>query len=719
MHSPAQQIREKINILVVDDLPEQHVVLRTILEELDENVVSVSSGREALMAVLERNFAVILLDVNMPGMDGFEAASLMRSYRRTANTPIIFITAYVDDEEMKRGYSLGAVDYISSPVVPEILRSKVRVFVDMYRMHHQLLARAAEREELVKAEARRAAAEQARQRADFLANASHVLTRSLDANTTVARILELSVPALADVALLAYRESEDSMQAIKARVAHPAGSLPHDPAGALTYDGVRLSTDLDALVQQALQGDETRTWRGARHALLALLDANGKRIEWANEFGEVVVFPLLMGAPQKAVFLLGVRKSEEGADHAALAREFVGRASIALENAFLFSAIRDADRRKNEFLAMLAHELRNPLAPIANAVGVMRGARATDADVLRWASDIIGTQVEHMVRIVDDLLDVSRIARGTVELRREAVPLTTVIERAIETSRPNFMRESQTLSFEPGPVDTVVEGDVVRLAQIVANLLNNASKFSPVGSHVSLSIGFDGTMAAISVKDEGEGIDTVFLPHVFDLFAQGDTSLDRSQGGLGIGLTLVRHLTEMHGGTVHCLSAGRGNGAEFIVRLPAHSAERGENRRAAVVPLYRKPALRILVVDDLPASAQSLEAFLRMHGYQVRCAEDGVAALKEAKAFLPHVVLLDIGLPGMSGYEVAERLRAEEAGRTSLIIALSGYSQEEHVQRSAAAGMDHHLVKPADLTVLLELIAGYGRELGPNDRAAG
>jgi CheY-like chemotaxis protein len=322
------------------------------------------------------------------------------------------------------------------------------------------------------------------------------------------------------------------------------------------------------------------------------------------------------------------------------------------------------------------------------------------------------------VRIVEDLLDVSRIARGTVALRTAPVSLSVVIGRAVETSRPHFIRRSQTLVCDEGAVDAVIDGDVVRLAQIVSNLLNNASKFTPQGGHISLSTRFADGVASITVADDGLGIDAAFLPHVFDLFAQADASLHRSLGGLGIGLTLVRHLAQLHGGSVECSSAGLGKGTEFVVRLPGATAERTSPALAPVVHLNRRVATRVLVVDDLVASAESLEALLTIHGYVVRCAHDGESALRLAEAMTPDVVVLDIGLPDMTGYELARSLRETSACAQSLLIALSGYGQEEHIRRATEAGVDHYLVKPADPSALLDLITTAGQEIDGDGMAA-
>lgn len=694
--------KQPVDILVVDDLPQQQVVMRTVLEQLGENVITASSGREALKAVLERTFAVILLDVNMPGMDGLETASLLRNYKKTATTPIIFVTASVDEAEMKRGYSLGAVDYISSPVVPEILRSKVKAFVEMHRMHEELLSRAEEREAFALAEAGRAAAERARQRADFLATASQVLTRSLEIDTTLQRIVELMAGEFGEMAFVAVRRICDSGSEIFTRSAMRGQPAAPDFAEFRSNILAAGFPDASDYLDRLLGSSTVDPVPGEAQVLETLGDGYGM-----SGIRRISIFPLVTGNLSGAVLLCSSATDATTPERSTLLQEFMSRAAIAVENALLFSTIRDGDRRKNEFLAMLAHELRNPLAPIANAAGVMRSAKADDSKVLRWASEIVGTQVEHMVRIVEDLLDASRIARGTVALRKQPVPLSVVIGRAVETSRPHFIRRAQILTCDEAAPDAIIEGDVVRLAQVVSNLLNNASKFTPDGGHISVATRLEDGWASITVTDDGQGIDEKFMPHVFELFAQADTSLHRSLGGLGIGLTLVRHLTELHGGTVKCISEGVGKGAQFVIRLPATAGSQKLPALAPVVHLNRKAATRALIVDDLAASAESLDALLTLHGFSVKCAGDGESALRTASEMLPDVVVVDIGLPDMTGYELAKRLRTEGSCANSLIIALSGYGQEEYVRHAAEAGIDHYLVKPAEVEALLDLIAKH------------
>jgi signal transduction histidine kinase len=678
--SPILDPQEKANILVVDDLPEKHVVFRTILDELGQNIVSARSGQEALKYILEMEFAVILLDVNMPDIDGLETASLIRQYKKSAQTPIVFITAYVDELQARRGYALGAVDYIPSPVVPEVLRSKVRVFVELFRMNRQLQKQAAQREELARSEAARAAAEEAIHRADYLAEASQVLSRSLNLDDTISALLDITVPMVGEQALLVLLGSDGAPSRVDV--------LPESPLCDMQAWPPTLRQAFDAAVEQK----QYRPWR---HEDLA-----------------GAICPLMVGDRVRGVLMMLGPPSRMDSARIALAREVASRAAFAMENARLYSAVQEADRRKNEFLAMLAHELRNPLAPIRNAVHIMQHARDVPPK-LNWARDVIGRQADHMARLIDDLLDVSRIVQGKVVVKPERLPLATLVDRAVEASGPKLAAGEQMLNVELPAENIVLEGDLVRLSQVLSNLINNASKFSPAGTRITLGARYEGGQVRIAVRDQGAGIAPAFLPHIFDLFAQADQSLDRSQGGLGIGLTLVKHLVELHGGRVWASSEGLGKGTEVAVLLPAHLEEAAASAAAPPSPQPAVPSgrgqdngcSRILVVDDLAASAETLMTLLEMEGFQVKIASEGMAALEIARDFRPDVVLLDIGLPGMNGFEVANRLRSLPESRDALLIALTGYGEAESRNRSAQAGFDFHMVKPADVNLLLTMIA--------------
>ena len=372
------------------------------------------------------------------------------------------------------------------------------------------------------------------------------------------------------------------------------------------------------------------------------------------------------------------------------------------------AALKEADRRKDEFLAMLAHELRNPLAPVRNAVQVMKRLGPADPTFQR-AGEMMERQVEHLARLVDDLLDVSRVTRGKIKLQKEAVDLAAVVARAVETSQPlvEARRHELTVALPPGPV--WLEGDAARLAQIVGNLLNNAAKYTEDGGHIRLAVERRPGEAVLRVEDDGIGIPGDLLPHVFDLFTQGDRSPARVEGGLGIGLTLVKSLVEMHGGRVEARSEGPGKGQRSSsVRLPLAAAESSPTDGAGATERDgRAPALplRVLVVDDNADAAEMLALFLRSEGHEVRSAHDGPAALRTAESFRPEVVVLDIGLPRMDGYEVARRLRERAGPRTPLLVALTGYGQEEDRRRAREAGFDAHLVKPADPEELQRLLA--------------
>jgi PAS domain S-box-containing protein len=369
-------------------------------------------------------------------------------------------------------------------------------------------------------------------------------------------------------------------------------------------------------------------------------------------------------------------------------------------------ALLEADRRKDEFLAMLAHELRNPLAAVSHAVQVAQRSEAEEDRT--WARGVIEDQATRLSRIIDDLLDVSRISQGKIQLRKQLTDITLMVNHAVETVRPLIETRRHRLTIAVVPGTPRVEGDPTRLEQVLVNLLTNAAKYTESGGRIDLECRPDGDHVVVSVRDSGVGIAPEQLPRMFDLFVQADRSLERSEGGLGIGLTLVRRLVELHGGSVRAHSDGLGKGTEFTVRLPAAGPEAA---RGATVPseLRReRPSLaprRILVVDDNEATARGLARLLKLASHTVDILHEGRAAAEAARRLAPDVVLLDIGLPGMDGYQVARAIRQEEACAATLLIAVSGYGQDEDKRRSREAGFDEHLVKPVDVDALLELIA--------------
>ncbi|TFZ06201.1 response regulator [Ramlibacter henchirensis] len=385
-------------------------------------------------------------------------------------------------------------------------------------------------------------------------------------------------------------------------------------------------------------------------------------------------------------------------------RQWIGTCIDVHDRRTAEQAMRVADRRKDEFMAVLAHELRNPLAPIRNAVHVLKVCRDDDARSA-WARSIIERQVDQMSRLLEDLLDVTRIARGKLEVRRERVDLNESLERAIETSRPILDAHGHRFHAQLPQEPMLVEGDAPRLAQVFANLLNNAAKYTDRGGEVGLLAGVEDGQAVVRVRDNGMGIEASMLPHLFRMYSQAGPARERAQGGLGIGLSLVRGLVEMQGGTVEARSEGPGRGSEFIVRLPLLHA---------IAPAPRPPEreasperLRVLVADDNHDAAQTLAVLLEVMGHEVRVAVDGQEAVETAFSFAPDVVLLDIGMPRMDGYAAARRIREKLPG--TMQIAITGWGRREDMREAAAAGFDHHLVKPVDPDQLARLLATVQR----------
>ena len=385
-------------------------------------------------------------------------------------------------------------------------------------------------------------------------------------------------------------------------------------------------------------------------------------------------------------------------------RRMLGIVFDATERKHVQLALVDADKRKDEFLATLAHELRNPLAPISHSLQILRLSK--DKQVHERAQSMIERQLAQMVHLVDDLLDVSRISQGKLELRREWIEIAAVLQNAVDTSQPLIESRNHELVVELPGRTVLVDADMTRLTQVVSNLLNNAAKYTPDGGRILLCAAFNGDSVEITVTDSGIGIPKAMLPRVFDMFTQINRRLERSQGGLGIGLALVKRLVEMHGGSVTARSEGENLGTTLVVRLPAIQglAPVTPAKPAAVVSQEEGSGLRVLVVDDNRDSADSLVIALTLNGHVTATAYDGEEALSKAEDFQPDAVLLDIGLPGISGYEAARRMRAQPWGREIVLLALSGWGQEEDQQRSHEAGFDQHLVKPVDPNVLTDLL---------------
>ena len=534
MVSPARI--DRVNILLVDDQPAKLLTYETILSELGENLLTASSASEALQCLLDNEIAVVLVDVCMPDLDGYELAAMIRQHPRFQKTSIIFVSAILmTDLDRLRGYECGAVDYVPVPVVPEILRAKVSVFAELFRK-----------------------------------------TRALE----------------------------------------------------------RLNSELEDRVTERTSALEKTT-----------------------------------------------------------------------------QALQEANHRKDEFLAMLAHELRNPLAPIRTAVQLLRLKELTEPQ-RRGARDVIERQVEHLVNLINDLLDVSRITRGMITLQLEPVLLQAIVARAVETARPAIDAHRHSLELDLPDELISVEGDKTRLVQVIANILHNAAKFMDPGGRIRLTARREGQFAVIKITDTGIGIAPEQIPKIFELFTQVHSGTERAQGGLGIGLALVRRLTEMHGGTVSVQSDGAGRGAEFTVRLPVLAPQvaglSSQRRETGEIPTI--PPQRILVADDNRDAAEALSLQLQFAGHDVRTAHDGVEALEVAQTFEPDIALLDLGMPKMDGYETARQLRLRSNGRGLRLIALTGWGQQQDRDRTADAGFDAHLVKPVAEAQLFRALAAAVEE---------
>ncbi len=674
--------RERVDILIVDDTAAQRMAVESVLAELGENVVAVDSGREALRHLLDHDVAVILLDVNMPEMDGFETAAMIRQRPRTRNVPIIFLTADTDELHAARGYSLGAVDYLFSPFLPDILRTKVKVFVELARMHAQARRHGEERVALASEQAARAAAEANNLRLGVLAEATRVLTRPLESASIAGDLLRAVLPYVADLAGVIPADAARTSEAegVWLRVDRE-GRLGTPPAGIAAHREI-----LDAALRVIVSGK------------LETLAAKDDRGTWA------IVTPLpargtTLGAMAFAMLESNRRYTTADVD---LVRDLASRTAIALDNRSLYREIEERDRRKDEFLAMLAHELRNPLAAISNAVAVLEKLGRQDDDTSRIRT-IIGRQTHHLARLVDDLLDVARVTTGRIVVERQPVALAEVARRALQA----FEAAGKTAQHEVVlKTDSVwVIGDASRLEQVVANLLDNALRYTARGGRVIVSVQRDAAEAVLRVSDTGRGIPSALLPQIFDLFVRGGGSHARADG-LGLGLTLVRRLVELHGGSVEAISAGEGLGSELVVRLPGSPAPATASTLSA--PSASRPT-SILIVEDNDDARESLRLLLELDGHDVMAAVSGEDGLDHAQSREFAIALVDIGLPGIDGFEVARRLRATARGADLRLVAISGYGQPVDRKRAQAAGFDAHLVKPVDTEHLRSVLA----ELAP------
>ena len=652
-------------ILLVDDRPANLLVYRTVLEELGQRLVTATSGEEALKLVLKNDFAVILLDVNMPTMNGFETAALIRKRKKSAATPIIFLTAFTDEMNIIQGYASGAVDFMPTPVVPEVLKAKIRVFIELSQMRRQAAMQAEER-------VRREAAEAAARHSAFLARASEALGRAQNRDEFMSVLAHLPVPDLADAGLVWFRgEGQPS----RIEWADAEQDLTPSPA-----------------VLDRLEPHVIRAMTDGRAVLFS--DMVGGAMAYAQ------ILPLIVQGEAQGVLVLGTREPRVAINP--LAADFVGRAAGALETILLMEQIREADRRKDEFLGMLAHELRNPLGPIYNCLQLQKLLPPGDARV-GAIRETLDRQVKHMSRLIDDLLDATRLAHGKILLRTERCDVVSIVRQTVEDYRNIIDAGGLKLLIEVPDHPVWIEGDPTRLLQVVGNLLHNANKFSNTHGLIRVAVveedGPDGNMVRISVADSGIGIEPAMLGHVFDVFRQADQGLDRSRGGLGLGLALVKGLVQLHMGTVEALSEGHNQGAEFRIRLPMAAAD--TTAAAAAGPdVVAAKRLRVLLIEDNVDAAESASLLLRHEGHEVETAFDAEAGLSAAYRFKPDVILCDIGLPGMDGYQIIRKIREDTQLKPIYVVALTGYGRDTDRSQALAAGFDLHLTKPIDWPTL-------------------
>jgi signal transduction histidine kinase len=566
------------NILLVDDQPERLLTYEVILESLGQNLVRALSGEEAFEKLHEREFAAILLDVSMPGMNGFETAALVRSHPRFGQTPIIFVTGvHITDLDRLRGYEMGAADYVYVPVIPDVLRGKVQVLVQLYLQRRELAQLnerlAAANEELAQAHAR-------------------------------------------------------------------------------------------------LQAENTRE-----------LQKLNRTLERANA---------------QLISEVAERKHAE-------------------------ALLKEEARRKDEFISILGHELRNPLAAMQSGIELLCNASPSEAR-LPWARDLLQRQLRHLKRLIDDLLDVSRITSGRVQLQREVLDLRNVIEHSMDAAQPLIAERSHELHVELPAEPIYMDGDPVRLTQVFGNLLTNAAKYTEPGGRIDLTGEIDEgppRCITIRVKDTGAGIPEDMLDRVFELFTQADHQDNRTQTGLGIGLALVRALADLHGGNVHAESAGPGKGSQFVVRLPLLDSDSSARPApTAVVPPTAPAGLKLLIIDDNEDLARGLAMYLsEKSGHEVRVAHTGETGIATAFQFRPDVILLDIGLPDIDGYEVARRMRGAGLLEDVPLIGISGFSSAADKRRARSAGFDRYFVKPIAFDKLNAVLASplraeAGRAIG-------
>jgi PAS domain S-box-containing protein len=789
------------SVLLVDDQPARLLTYESLLSGVGVTCVRALSGEEALSRLLKQSFALILLDVSMPGMDGFETARMIREHPRFERTPIIFVTGvHVSELDSLRGYEVGAIDYISVPIVPEILRSKVALLVELYRRRKELeaLNRTLEttRAQLEIERSAEQRESEARYRAIFEnPMALTVVLRAvrdgaaelidweyLDANQNALRVFDRTYDQLVGKRLsVALPERVPQLMSLCARTLAMGTPQRYEmSAGGTNFvmclfpmsQDVLVSSGFDITARVQAEQETQRLFendRAEKEWLAAVLDSMNEEVyftdtdrkyTYANpaamrEFGHerIAGIPVqevmsrldvlrIDGSPRppgdspplRALKGEVIRNEEQlvrtprtgelrtrqvssapvrGPDGkirgaVSVVRDVTEQRRVDAELRERVEQLKDADRHKDEFIAMLAHELRNPLVPIRTAVELLKRSLDQPA-VIASIRPMMERQVTHMVRLIDDLLDVSRITSGKIDLKPEAVPLATLVSEAVDANREAINAAGLSLSVQSDHPNVVLNVDPTRFSQILSNIIQNATKFTPAGGRITVQSALEAPLdsanpAALVVRiaDTGVGIAASMLPRIFELFAQAGSVGHGQQSGLGIGLALARRLAQLHGGTLEAHSDGPGLGSEFVLRVPAPD-QTPRVEPPLVATGNGLAGVRVLVIDDNRDGADILGILIEEQGGMVRVAYDGASGLVAAQEFKPEVVLLDIGLPDMDGYEACRRLRAQ-FDRDMSIVALTGWGQERDKQRAFEAGFDAHLTKPADPQQLSETI---------------
>ncbi len=642
-----------VRVLLIEDDPDDYYLTRELLEDAPENKIAlewVSDFDAGLDAITRGEHDVFLVDYRLGKGDGLTL--LREGLRLGCKAPMILLTGHGDRDLLLKALDAGASDYlVKGKIDAAVLERSIRYALQQKRHTDELERKVADR-----------TAELERANAALHASFKEVtqLRTALDVHAIVAIT---------------------------------------DARGRITFVNDKFCA-ISKYSREELLGQDHRIINSGYHPKEFIRDlwtTISQGLVWQGEIKNRAKDGFFYWVATTIVPFL----NEEGKP-----RQYVVIRADITGHKEAEAALKEADRRKDEFLATLAHELRNPLAPVRNAVEVLR-MKGPDIPELHWARDIIDRQTQAMTRLIDDLMDISRINQGKIELKREQIQLAKIVQGAVETSRPLIEEMGHKLTVTLPPVHVIVDADLTRLAQVFLNLLNNAAKYTERGGRIDLRAELQGSDVVMSVTDTGIGIPADKLPTLFEMFSQVEVALSRSQGGLGIGLCLVKRLVEMHGGSVEAKSGGPGQGSEFVVRLPIVVEQTYPSQASDDSDKVQPTSdLRILVVDDNRDAAESLAMLLKMMGNDIHTAYDGEEAVAAAGKFRPHVVLCDIGLPKLNGYEACRQMKAQAWDKKMILIAVTGWGQDNDRRKSQEAGFDHHMVKPVDPQALMKLLAG-------------